>query len=325
MKIFGFRLWRGALTVALIAMCSPDRGTAQTNAARIDDALQNITTLVRSGKVGYATYWDGNIFVQCRRWPDHTMRCEAAGASMQPSLRSVLNGERLNRLAQLGWVLEPNFGNYARAFPVDLPTERIADIIQRTLSEAYGANITALELSTTWIDDIACPPRAGFSQNLAGSVNDAPSMQATAVLACSYKAVSKTPQTANSAADLIGIYGVRTTAEIQRLRINAAREVFAIFDAGIGYVQCMPETPPPALYCEAQSAESWPALAAIVTPERVEKLHKAGYADPGRAPNYWKLYSFDKVSDAAIANEILTILHEVYGYTGAEELKTQAK
>jgi hypothetical protein len=314
------------LAFASIAVCStPDRGMTQIDATRIDDALQNITTLVRPGKIGYATHWDGNIFVQCRRWPDRTMRCEAAGASMQPSMRSVLNGERLNRLAQLGWVLEPNFGNYAQAFPADTSTARIAEIVQQTLSQAYGANISALELSTTWIDDVACPPRAGFSQNLAGSVNDAPSMQATAVHACSYKPQSKTPQTANSAAELIAIYGVRTTAEIQRLRINAAREVFAIFDAGIGYIQCMPETPPPALYCEAQSAESWPALAAIVTPDRVEKLHKAGYADPGRAPNYWKLYSFDKATDTVIASEILTILHEVYGYTGAQEIKIEAK
>ncbi len=121
------------------------------------------------------------------------------------------------------------------------------------------------------------------------------------------------------------MYGATITAEIQRLRINAANEVFAIFDAGIGYVQCMPETPQSSLYCEAQSVESWPALAAIVTPERLARLHSAGYADPGRAPNYWKTYAFDKATDAAIGSEILTILHEVYGYTGAQELKISTK
>jgi hypothetical protein len=326
MGTFRYRLGRAALAAAMIGLCgAPSLALAQTSSTRIDDALQNITSLVRSGQVGYATFWDGNKFTQCRRWPDRTMRCEAAGASMQPSLKSALTGERLARLATLGWVLDPSFGNYVQTFPADMATARIADHVLRTLTEAYGAEAAALEISTKWIADVTCPPRAGFSQNLAGSVNDAPSMQSTAVHACSYKPDTKTPQTAYSAAELITIYGVRTTAEIQRLRINAAREVFAIFDAGIGYVQCMPETPPPTLYCEAQSAESWPALAAIVTPERVARLHSAGYSDPARAPNYWKLYSFDKITDAAIASEILTIMHEVYGYTGAQELKISTK
>jgi hypothetical protein len=33
---------------------------AQTANSRIDEALQNITALVRTGRVGYATFWDGN-------------------------------------------------------------------------------------------------------------------------------------------------------------------------------------------------------------------------------------------------------------------------
>lgn len=57
------------------------------------------------------------------------------------------------------------------------------------------------------------------------------------------------------------------------------------------------------------------------TPERVSRLRSAGYADPGRAPNYWKSYPFDKFSDAAIASEVLTILYDVYGYVGATKLK----
>lgn len=108
---------------------------------------------------------------------------------------------------------------------------------------------------------------------------------------------------------------------IQRLRINATRRVYAVFDAGIGYIQCMP-VPPVAVYCEAQSVETWAALTTVLTPERVGRLRAAGYADPGRAPNYSKSYPFEKFKDAAIASEILTILHEVYGYTGATKLET---
>jgi hypothetical protein len=294
---------------------------AQTASSRIDEALQNITTLVRSGRVGYAAFWDGNKYIQCRRMPERALRCEAPGTTMQPSLRSVLTGDRLSRLAALGWTLDPSFGNYAQTFPADMPTSRAADQIARTLIEAYGAEPPSLEAQTEWVADVACPSRNGPSQNLAGLISDAPSMRKFALRACSYTPDSQTPQTARSSAELVAIYGATTTAEIQRLRINAGRNVYVSFDAGIGYVQCMPETPPTAMYCEAQSAESWPALAAILTDERVSRLRAAGYADPGRAPNYWKSYPLDKFSDAAIATELLTILHEVYGYTGVAKLK----
>jgi hypothetical protein len=294
---------------------------AQTANSRIDEALQNITTLVRAGRIGYAAFWDGNKYVQCRRMPERAVRCEAAGTTMQSSLRSVLSGDRLSRLAALGWALDPSFGNYAQTFPADLPTSRVADQILRTLTEAYAAEPSNLKVQTEWVADVACPPRHGPSQNLAGLISDVPSMRKYALRACSYTPDSQTPQTAKSSAELVAIYGATATAEIQRLRINAGRNVYVSFNAGIGYVQCMPETPPTAMYCEAQSAESWPALVTILTDERVSRLRAAGYADPGRAPNYWKSYPLDKFSDAAIATELLTILHEVYGYTGATKLK----
>lgn len=315
----------GSLLIAVAVTANAGRAAAPAPAARIDEALQNITTLVRSGKVGYATFWDGNKYVQCRRQSDRTMRCEAAGAAMQPSLRNVLTGERLNRLVTLGWALDARFGNYAQVFPANLASARIADRILQTLTEAYDADLANLEIQTSWVADVPCPPRNGPTQNLAGIVNDAPQMRATAVTTCSYVAVMETPQKVGSAADLASIYSQTVAAEIQRLRINANRNVFAIFDVGIGYVQCRPHAQPPSLYCEAQSAESWPALASVLTPERVARLHKAGYVDPGRAPNYWKNYAFDKQSDVEIANEILTILYDVYGYAGATKLDIKTK
>lgn len=252
MRLFGFRPGWAALVVAMIGLCGAAApGMAQTTGSRIEEALQNITTLVRSGRAGYATFWDGNKYVQCRRLPERELRCEAAGTSMQPSLRSVLAGDRLSRLAALGWVLDPSFGNYAQTFPADMPVARVAEHIQRTLTEAYDADAAGLEIQTTWVADMPCPPRNGPSQNLAGSVNDARSMRATAVHACSYIPTPETVQRAGSAAELIPLYGATATAEIQRLRINVTRRVYVVFDAGIGYVQCMPETPPPALYCEA--------------------------------------------------------------------------
>lgn len=134
------------------------------------------------------------------------------------------------------------------------------------------------------------------------------------------------PPAAGSAELLVDLYGPRATAEIQRLRANLERRVFVVFDTGIGYVQCEPQTPPDEIYCEAQSPQSWPALASVLTPDRLARLHAAGYADPGAAPNYTKDYPLAKYDDATIARQVITLLHDVYGYNGDEQLtiKTEA-
>jgi hypothetical protein len=131
-------------------------------------------------------------------------------------------------------------------------------------------------------------------------------MAATAIHACAYRPASNLGPNlaANSADELIGFYGAKVTAEIQRLRVNARRRAFAVFEAGIGYVQCQPDIAPPTIYCEAQSSDSWPALASVLTPDRVNRLHDLGFADPGRGPNYWKNYPTEQIDDAAIAREI---------------------
>jgi len=294
---------------------------AQSASTRIDEALQNISTLARPGRVGYATFWDGNKYVQCRRLTSRELRCEAAGVTMQPSLGRVLTPERQGRLATLGWAVDPSFGNYARVFAADTPTGRIAEQIERALVDGYSADLATLELKTDWIADVPCPPRNGPSQNLAGMINDAASMRGTAVRTCTYVALNEATEHADTAAELIAQYGPTATAEIQRLRLNATRRVHVVFDTGLGYIQCTPDTPPPAIYCEAQSADSFAPLAALLTPDRVARLHAAGYADPGRSPNYARIYLASQFNDAAIASDILTLLNEVYAYKGARKLK----
>jgi hypothetical protein len=295
--------------------------SAQTPAQKIDEALQNISNVVRDEKVGYATVFDGNKYVQCRRLPSREVRCEAAGAALQPSLERVLTPERQSKLKTLGWVLDPSFGNFVRTFPADRPTSAIAEKIVEALTQGYAAEPERIELRTAWVADLPCPPRNGRSQNLAGSVTDSAAMRPSAIKSCTYTANLQRPETANSADDLQALYGTMVTAEIQRLRINAVRHVFAVFDAGIGYIQCAPDVVAREIYCEAQSAESWEALSAVLTPERIAVLHKLGYEDPGRVPNYAKSYPFAKFNDAAIASELLTILYDVYGYRGATKLK----
>ncbi|HEX4183530.1 MAG TPA: hypothetical protein VHY34_09745, partial [Caulobacteraceae bacterium] len=147
------------------------------------------------------------------------------------------------------------------------------------------------------------------------------SMSSTAVHACFYIPKEEVAGPTRSAQELIDVYGARVTGELQRLRINFTREVFFALTTDGGYVQCQPQASPKAIYCEAVSADSWPVVASILTPERLARLHAAGFADPGRAPNYSKTYPIDTADDGAIARELLTILHDVYGYGGATKLE----
>ncbi len=290
--------------------------------SRAESALQNIVTLVRPGQRGFATIWDGNKYVQCGRQDDGGLRCEAAGTLMQPSLKHVLSPERIAKIDALGWKLDPSFGNYVQSFPKDVPLAEVADRLLQVLADGYAADLAQLRVETAWVANEACPPRNGPSQNLAGMVNNAPAMAATAVHACAFtpKSAGGPNLPASSAAELIQLYGDRVTGELQRLRVNIDRRVFVAFEAGIGYVQCRPQTSPAAIYCEAQSADSWPALTSVLTSARVEQLHALGFGDPGRGPNYWKVYQLDR-TDVSISHELLSLLYDVYGYTGVPELK----
>lgn len=297
---------------------------AQAGKAEIAAAVTTVKVLERPGRENLATVWDGNKYVQCRPMVDRSLRCEAAGKVMQPSLARVLTPEHVGRLAALGWTLDPSFGNHVQSFRPEVSAEDVADSILSALAQGYDADLTKLEIQTTSVASQACPPRNGPFQNLAGLISDAPSMAIAAVHTCAYTPVQDEPgqklEPGSSTADLIRRDGSRVTAEIQRLRINRHRQVHALFDTGVGYVQCEPTTEPDGFFCEAQSADAWPPLAAVLTPERIARLHAQGFADPGRAPNYSKIYMADKTGDAALASEILTVLHDVYGYYGASKL-----
>jgi hypothetical protein len=299
---------------------------SETGQSRVEAALNNIAALHRPGRDGLATFWDGNKYVQCRRIPDQTLRCEAAGTLMQPSLTRVLVPERISRLTNLGWQLDPSFGNYVQVFPSGLPVSDLAARILQALKEGYDVDVTNLEVGSDWIKSQACPPRNGPSQNLAGMINDAPTMATTAVRGCSYRAADDPLPVIRTKADLLNLYRPRVAGEIQRLRVNMERQkfVYVVVDTGGGYVQCGTQ-PPRSIYCEAQSAESWPVLSRILTADRVAHLYAAGYAEPGRAPNYWKSYSIDTFSDAALADELLTILYDAYGYNGTPKLEFKSE
>jgi hypothetical protein len=312
-----------AASLAMPGVARADPTPAATRAL-MAAALRNIQVLDRPGSNGYATFWDGNKYVQCGQAKGGGFRCEAAGAAMQPSLAPILTPEKVRGLLEQGWKLDPSFGNYVRVFPAKAPLDTVSAQILLLLTGVYAADAGRLEVETTWVPSEPCPPRNGYSQNLAGMIDDAAAMRATAVYACAFVPPTAAPAGA-SAALLIARYGPRVTAEIQRLRVNLQRRVYVAFDTDIGYVQCEPQTSPSVIYCEAQSADSWPALSTVLTPDRIARLHAAGFADPGRAPNYWKEYPVEQVGDAAISAEILTLLHDVYGYDGGQPLKIETE
>ncbi len=324
MQMDGMRMAGFAIVVAAL---SGPVGSSHADQSRVEAALSNIMALHRPGQDGFATIWDGNRYVQCRQMPERALRCEAAGALMQPSLGRVLVPDRIARLSALGWRLDPSFGNYVQTFPAGLSVTQVADRILQALGEGYDADLTNLEIKSDWIKSVPCPQRNGPTQNLAGMINDSPAMAATAVYGCAYRPTPDTqsPSLIRTKADLINIYGTRVSGEIQRLRVNIDRNVFIVVDTGGGYVQCGPQSAPPSIYCEAQSADSWPVLARILTPDRVTRLRATGFADPGRSPNYWKTYPIAKFRDVAIAEELLTILYDVYGYNGSPELEFKSE
>jgi hypothetical protein len=317
----------GCVAVFAALLGAPEGGLSQTSQFRVEAAVKNIMTLHRPGQDGLATVWDGNKYVQCRWMPDRTLRCEAGGTLMQPPLARILRPERIARLAALGWQLDTSFGNYVQVFPGGLPGSQVADKILQALKDGYDADLTNLEIQTDWIKSSPCPPRNGPSQNLAGMINDHPAMASTAVYGCAYKPGpgDEPAPLVRAAGDLIIIYGSRVSGELQRLRVNADRQVFVVLQTDAGYVQCAPLTSPRGIYCEAQSAESWSVLAHILTADRVARLHAAGFSVPGRSPNYWKTYPAGQFSDAAIADELLTILHDVYGYNGSPKLRFKSE
>lgn len=310
-----------ALGLAVLVLpAAAGAATPDESRVRIAAALDNIAQLERPMELGLATIWDGNKYVQCRRTADHMLVCEAAGDAMQPTLARVLTPERAARLATLGWHLDPSFGNYVQSFPPNMPPRDAAAAVAQALTDGYDADLGAVAVRTSWVAAESCPPRNGAKQNLAGSINDAPSMAGVLIHACHF-----TPPPAEiairSAQDLIGVYGARVTGEVGRIIVNGEEPgIHVVFDTDGGYVQCAPDKPPAAIFCEAASADSMPTLDAVLTPEHVAQLHALGYADPGRSPNYAKSFSAANADAGAIAREVLTTLYDVYGYRGRPKL-----
>jgi hypothetical protein len=218
----------------------------------------------------------------------------------------------------------------------------VAKAVLTALLQGYRIDPSELKYKSDRIVSKACPQRNGPSHNLAGVILESPAMASSAVYGCAYRpsgpagdsatlpiAPTKEDAGASDTAD-----GLESSAmaleqsliaqEIARLssHIGGAR-TYAIFDAGVGYLQCEPIKEDYAIYCEAASAESDPALAAVLTAQRVAALRAAGFTEPGLRQNYWRYYKLSEFSDDAIAAALLGLLRDVYGYDGFETIQIE--
>jgi hypothetical protein len=179
----------GLAVLVVLALIPAGKAWAEpaSTAPKVIEALDNVRNLTRPQQDGYATIWEGDKYVQCHALSDQSLSCEAAGALMQPALEGLLSPERKRRLTALGWRLDPSFGAYTQIFPPGVALDKVADRILASLSQGYDADLTFLEVQTRWVGHQACPPRRGLGQNLAGIVDDSPTMAPTAVHGCAYK------------------------------------------------------------------------------------------------------------------------------------------
>lgn len=81
------------------ALLSPPISQALNEPPPIAEALGNIAARTRANQDGYATFWDGNIYVQCHQTATLSIFCEAAGANA-----AVAPQRAQRRAAQVPWL-----------------------------------------------------------------------------------------------------------------------------------------------------------------------------------------------------------------------------
>ena len=211
--------------LVVFGLITAGKGSAEPSSAkpRIVEALDGIRNVSRPRQDGYSTVWEGDKYVQCHVLSDQSLSCEAAGAMMQPSLEGVLTPGRKQRLTSLGWRLDPSFGGYTQIFPPSLSLDKAADRILAALHQGYDADLTFVDVQTRWVGHQACPPRRAPGQNLAGLVDDSPTMAATAVQGCAYSRSSTTTSTASAAGAVVPGAGVSGVGDAGGIKLSPGR------------------------------------------------------------------------------------------------------
>jgi hypothetical protein len=165
------------------------------------------------------------------------------------------------------------------------------------------------------LNGIVAPPSA-LGMTALGSAYSPPKHIATTLL----PPIAPTPIPKLTAPDLVAIYKSQLERQLQRLKTKSDHDLFIIMDSESGYIQFRMDLENRIIFCEAASVKSSPLIAQRLTHGNIARLHKAGFADPGVTPNYWKIYPLERFTDAAIAEETISLMHNVYNYEGGQPI-----
>lgn len=259
---------------------------------------------VRPRSDGVLTVSNGNLFVQCLN--SHfqpAIRCEAAGFGGEPWLHNVLTPERQDRLLALGFKPERVEGNFIHTVERPAAPEALAGLLIQVLVEGYGATEANLTVRAEWIRSKHCPDRIRSGTDGGGSIRTPHwGFKQDLVPGCEFsKATSSTKRgvtqdlvadTPSQPFDLQARYADPMAKELDRVAAAPKKaHAYVIFEGKPAYVQCDSRPKDDAMYCEAVSADAvGPAMARLLTPERVDRLRAAGFTPPGKVMNYWRLY-----------------------------------
>ena len=300
--------------------------------SQIVAGVSSVLVPIEKTRDGVLTVSDGNMFVQCLA--SHSLpvwRCEAAGLEGQPWLRHVLTPERQDRLIALGFKPDPSFGNFVADRPRPTAPEALADLILRALTEGYGVRPDDLTIHAERIASARCHKRMKAGADRGGSILTPHWGHAQdAVAGCGTRGpdhmnsddASVMPQP--DGRDTRSEYLIYMAEELKRL--ESVTDSHVIFDGGPAYVQCANDVEDKQLYCEAASADAVGApIERILTPDRIAKLREAGFSPPGKAMNYWRFYPQAEYTKAAVAQALLDVLKDAYGYYGAPKMNVETE
>lgn len=327
-------LLRVLLIGAMLLGLLPNSARADdTPAVAVTKGIQQVLLPRRPKFDGILTVRDNTLFVQCINRPEAPdLRCEAAGLEGEPWLHNVLTADRQDRLIARGFKPDTTYGNFVRTFPRSIEPVKMAGVILGVLTEIYGADADNIDALADWLPALPCHPRLMAGRDRGGSIatpswgfakDTAKGCEiATDTDAFNYDDPNAVAPGAppEGEVDLDARYAAAIAVQIKRLE-GGEKHIWAIFDAGIPYLQCQFDKEDRAIYCEAASDDASGApLARILTPSRRQKLLDAGFEPPGKVVNFRRFYPLDRYDETAVARALLGALHDGYGYGGAPAL-----
>lgn len=310
-------------------------GTARaepTPKTAINEGIAAVLLVTNDKADGILTVSESNLYVQCL--DSHLLpqwRCEAAGIEGQPWLRGVLTPEHQAKLAALGFLPDPETGNFVAQPPKAIAPETLAGTILQVLTDIYGAKPEEIDVKAEKLRASRCHRRIKPGHDRGRAIlTRSIGFKQDAEKTCKLKSHTGETRDANDAddddtdpapaapgIDVDARYLAPMAAELDRVR-RAGPNAHVIFIATPTYVQCLHDSEGKRMYCEAASEDAvGKSLAHILTPERTAKLIAAGFAPPGRTMNYSRFYPEAEYNMPLLAKALLRVLKEAYGYQGA--------